>query len=92
MVPSKNFMLNGKTEKESSRLSGFYYPSAREVAPGEQWAPIKTTHNGDDSYILVGKISDTPRRTATRWTDDNPGVVFITVVAVVVVVVEEERQ
>ena len=26
-------MLNGKTEKESSRLSGFYYPSAREVAP-----------------------------------------------------------
>ncbi len=30
---NKNFMLNRKTEKESSRLSGFYYPSAREVEP-----------------------------------------------------------
>ncbi len=30
---NKKFMLNGKTETESSRLSRFYYPSTREVAP-----------------------------------------------------------
>jgi hypothetical protein len=39
---NKNVMLNGKTEKESSLLSGFYYPSAREVAsiqPLEKFIP-----------------------------------------------------
>jgi len=29
---SQNFMLNGKSKKESSRLSKFFYPSTREEA------------------------------------------------------------
>jgi hypothetical protein len=30
---NKKFMPNRKTDKESSQLFGFFYPSAREVAP-----------------------------------------------------------
>jgi len=40
---------------------------------GEQWAPIETTQNGDDSYILVGTISDNPTSTCHTYRHFNEG-------------------
>jgi hypothetical protein len=40
---------------------------------GEQWAPIETTNNDDDSYILVGTISDNPTSTCHTYKHFNDG-------------------
>lgn len=69
LCPLVAYCPSGPTREADGRPLYLQQPAFE----GEQWAPIATTNNEDDTYVLVGKISDNPTTTCHTYRDFNEG-------------------